>query len=93
MEEVTSDIGINEQDMIREVLRLAASQYRQPGELTVGIAASLSGMDAKEAYRTLQKLTKRGLLTRRKVLEDGHFANAYAPTKGDWKAVLEFLKK
>lgn len=93
MEEVVSDIGINEQEMMREALRLVASQYRQPGELTVEMAAAISGLETREAYNTLEKMVKRNLVTCRKVLEDGHLANAYAPAKGSWKEVLESLRK
>ena len=51
-------------------------------------------MSVRTALVKLQELEREGILTSRKIIEDGHPMNAYAPAIEDgWEAVMKVFEE
>lgn len=93
-EKITTDIDVTEEDLMLRATTLLAAKEKEPDELTSRIVAGITGMSVRTALCKLQELERDGILKSRKIIEDGHPMNAYAPAiDGGWEAVMKVFEE
>jgi len=93
-ETIITDVEVTEEDLMLQAANLMAVKKREPDELTSRLLAEVTGMSVRTALVKLQELEREGILTSRKIIEDGHPMNAYAPAIEDgWEAVMKVFEE
>lgn len=93
MEKFTEEIDVTQEDLMREAIANIIAGTRQPNEVTTTMVRKwFPGLGIKQAFNKLEQLCDLGLLKKRRIIEDGHTCNAYAPVDGDWSDIVDQLK-
>lgn len=88
MAEITSDIDITEDEMLK-FARTLALQPRKPGEMTAQILADATGRTKRWALDRMDKFEKLGLVTHKWIIENERRTKAYIPVSGKWSDLLK----
>ena len=93
-EKVTTGIDITQEELMFEAAQLLKPPTRESGEMTSGYLAEQTGLTLKVALSALIGLEEQGLLTMRKIIDDGHITNGYKPVgEGGWAEIITLLKE